>query len=241
MRGLYGAFQFLTILPLRTQPVPLGATAPWFPVVGALLGAGGGYLYLAAVNAFSKEVAALLVLAAWAIATGGLHEDALADVVDAFRSHRSPQRILAILKDSRIGAHGALALLLFTLLRWQSLVHLALPPVRTLASALAVSRASMIALAWIASPAGEGLGRQLASSLTTAGAVIAVSVGVAGAFLSGPVLGIWICSGSAAVLIFARRYFERRIGGVTGDCIGATGFVIESWILLLAAGQSSTQ
>lgn len=231
-----GAFQFLTILPIRRPTESPGACAIFFPLVGAVLGAAGGLLFSAAKELVTVPLAALLVLAFWAVVTGGLHEDGFADVADAFRADRPRERILLILKDSRIGAHGALALILISIVRWQSLSSLAADrPVLALAAVMAVSRGSIAALAWIWPPAGGGLGFEFSRSLTSAGAIAAIIQGIFWAYFSGSgTLLIW---GASLVVIISGVYCTRRIGGITGDCLGATCLLAETQGLLLFSCQ----
>jgi adenosylcobinamide-GDP ribazoletransferase len=225
-----GAIQFLTILPVRRPTAAPGACAPYFPLVGLGLGAAGGLLFQTAANFLPVPAAAVLALCFWALCTGGLHEDGFTDVADAFRAGRSRQRILDIMKDSRIGAHGALALILLTLIRWQALSGVS-DPVRSLAATFAVSRASLAGLAWISPPAGTGLGFEFSRSLTTAGVIVTIVLAVAAAYLSqAGTLLIW---GATIIVIVSRAYYLRRIGGVTGDCLGATCLLVETWGFLL--------
>src|SRR5579862_755051 len=97
-RRFLGALQFLTILPVPGDTAPASESAVFFPLVGALLGASAAAILLTG--------NALLAIAWLLIATGCIHEDGLADVADAFRAGRSRERILSILKDSRIGTYG---------------------------------------------------------------------------------------------------------------------------------------
>src|SRR5437867_3712706 len=98
------AFQFLTILPLQAPAAPPGHGGWAFPLVGAALG-------LVAALLWPLKFGPLLCVIVLALMTGGLHEDGLADVFDAIRGWRSREKMLEIMKDSRIGSHGALALL----------------------------------------------------------------------------------------------------------------------------------
>lgn len=232
---LLGAIQFLTVLPIPGRGAPPGAAAAFFPLIGALIGGCGALLLEALSPAISRELAAAAVLAFWAVLTGALHEDGLADCFDAIRKGRSPQRTLEILKDSRIGAFGALALTLVTLVRWQGLVQLAAPPISVLIAAGALGRASIVALAWITRPAGTATGAQFAAQLTTPTALFAMATGVAAAALCGWRLG-WGFTSLTVLLVFAaRRLFHARLGGVNGDGLGATCLVVESAILVMAS------
>ena len=231
IRRLLGATQFLTLIPVRGQTAPLGQSAIFFPLIGAALGAAGGVGLHFLSGFFPQALAALLVLGFWALITGGLHEDGFADVVDAFRAGRSPEKIHAILKDSRIGAHGALALILITLVRWQALSSMAGEPVRALAATFAASRASLVVLAWISPPAGSGLGYEFSRTLSTSVTIVVIIQAIIFAFLSDA--GVLLVWGSSIIIICARIYFMRRIGGVTGDCLGAVCLLVETWGLIL--------
>jgi adenosylcobinamide-GDP ribazoletransferase len=234
MRTLLGAVRFLTILPVPGEPVPSGRAAIFFPFVGALLGAVGAGVLLAASRVLPLSLAALATVAFWTAISGVLHEDGLADVADALRAGRTQERMLAILKDSRIGTFGAMALVLSVLARWQALEHLAVP--RTLEiciAAQAVPRAAMVALAWVSRPASAGLGLAFSSTLTTPGALIAIGQGIAAALACGLRPGLVILAGAYAAVRLARWYFYRRIGGVNGDCLGATEQLLEIFVLFL--------
>lgn len=234
MRGLRSALQLLTVLPVRSGGGPPGSAAPWLPAVGALIGAAGGLVYLTFAAILPAPLASALALASWAMLTGALHEDALADVADAFRAGRKPERILEILKDSRIGVFGAVALLLAMLLRWSSLPAIGGEPGRfllVLAAAHGVGRGAMVMLAWIAPPAGQGLGAAFQASVTSGGVAAAAAQMLVLALACGWKPALLMLSMAALLTIAARGYFVRRIGGVTGDCLGATGYVVEIFIL----------
>jgi len=231
IRRLLGATQFLTLLPVRVQTASPGQSAIFFPLVGAVLGGVGGFVLHALDGFVPRAMAGVLVLGIWAVITGGLHEDGFADVCDAFRAGRSREKILSILKDSRIGAHGALALILITIARWQALASIAAEPVWALAATLAVSRTSLVVITWLTPPAGGGLGFEFSRTLNTSATLATIIQAVILALFSGAgVLLIW---GSAVIIVGARIYFLRRIGGVTGDCLGATCLLVETWGLIL--------
>jgi adenosylcobinamide-GDP ribazoletransferase len=233
--SLLGAAAFLTIFPVRSRTAPIGQSALFFPLIGAALGAMGAFL-LRFIGAFlPADLATLLVLAFLACVTGGLHEDGFADVLDAFRAGRPRDRILTILKDSRIGAHGALALVLVSLIRWRSLTALSVDPLTALPAVLALSRSSMVILAWLTPPAGIGLGFAFSRTLNTAIAITVIIQALAWAWFSGAaLLLVW---GTSVILVCSRWYYVRRIGGVTGDCLGATCLLVETWGLILFACQ----
>lgn len=239
IRRFGGAIQFLTVLPTGAGDVSLSDSAVFFPVAGAALGAGASGIYLALARGLPTPLSSMAVLLFLVLATGGLHEDGLADVADAFRAGRSPERIHAILKDSRVGAFGAMALIFSILFRWQALA--ALGPHSTVALIVSetLPRAAFVALAHIANPVGTGLGSALGAGLSRMTALLAVAQGVAITCLAGPLPALIVVAGTAAIILLARWYFHRRIGGVTGDCLGATGQVIECFCLLTFVWQRS--
>lgn len=209
-----GALGFLTVLPLRGDP---GKDAPFFPVVGALLGACGAGLYLAA---GSGPIAGLLTLAFWTAITGARHERAFAVVAGG-------------------GLRGVLAVAISVAARWQALTGIpALNPASlalSLAAALAISRAGMIALAWIVNPVGEGPGRALAASLTSARAVLALLFGAALALAADLLSGLWMLAAAYGVVLAARWFFSRSRGGVDAESLFAAGYLME--LLALAAAK----
>jgi adenosylcobinamide-GDP ribazoletransferase len=226
MRALLGAFQFLTVLPVRGSTVEPARAAIYFPLVGAVLGAAAWLVPTA--------LGKLLFLV---LATGALHEDGLADVADAVRAGRSPERILTIMKDSRIGAYGALALIFSLLFRWQALDGVTLP---RLIAAQAISRAAVIVLARSSKPAGSGLGAGFCSGLGQWTTLAVAMQAVAAAALCGGMTAAAMLGSAAAAIAALRWWFARRIGGVTGDCLGAAEQVTQTLSLGVSAWHGYT-
>lgn len=205
-----------------------------------LIGSGVGALVAATIRAGAALgvpplPAAALALAAGALFTGGLHEDGFADTVDALSGGRTAERRSAILRDSRIGAHGALALGLVVLVRASALAALPAPGVVPAAVAASViARTAILPVLLLARPArSDGLG----ASLATAGrrrAVVGIALGVA---LACP-LAPWraIVAGLLAGAGFAVWAARRRFGGYTGDLLGAAAILGETVSLLLSLG-----
>lgn len=234
MTRLLGALQFLTILPIRRSTCAPGEAAAYFPLVGALIGLAAAGLHLLLSKALAEPINALLTVLAMVLLSGALHEDGLADCADAFGGQRSPDKILAILKDSRIGAFGALALIFSIGLRWQAIAQTGSHLLESMAAAGAVSRAAQVGLAWVSRPAGEGAGKLFALTLTTPRALAAFAIAIA---ISAPlgVIALPVVVGGAGFTLIARDYFERHLGGVNGDCCGALSQVVEGFVLLLCA------
>lgn len=223
-----GALQFLTVLPVRTNGA--GSGAAWYPMVGALLGG-----FVAAVCWAVPSQGPLLALALLAAVTGGLHEDGLADVCDALRAYRSREKMLPILHDSRIGAHGALGLIFSVLIRWQALSHVQGNLWLRLPVAIAISRGSMVLNAALLPSASSGLGQHFKDSLTPAAVIaVAVQLGVACVLLGWPA-GVFVLASQAVLVLTLSRWFQARLGGFNGDCLGFTCQVSEAAAFVVLA------
>lgn len=231
---LGGAFGLLTRLPFGGAG--RGAAGAWaWPVAGAVVGglaALAGWLALAA--GLPAGWAAALVLAVQAVLTGGLHEDGLSDTFDGLNGGRDVARRLEIMRDSRIGSYGALALLLVTLARWSALVVL-LPeqPLAVIAVA-ALSRGGMpVLMAWLPAARSDGLAR-LVGRPDRWQAGLAVLVAVALASLTAGRL--WLLLPALALALLALGLWARaRIGGQTGDILGASQQLTEALALGIIA------
>ncbi len=223
LRSLRWAFGLLTVLPLvpRDAPRPgeIGRALAAFPLVGAVVGGGvAGLRALAASLGATPAVAAAVALSAWVLLTGGLHLDGLMDAVDGLLGGRTPAQRLAIMRDERVGAFGALAGMLLLLLKFTALLS-APPPGVVLAAVL--GRAVM-AVAVAAFPAGrpEGLGAWWKRQATPRYAALAAIGGALPALLSGPRGWLALVAATGALML-GSRFALRRLPGLTGDLYGA--------------------
>ncbi len=242
------AFQLLTRLPLgplgRLASPDQAAGAVWaYPVAGMAVGAIGALAYgLAQAVGLGALVSALLALAAMAAATGALHEDGLADTLDGFGGGHDADQILAIMRDSRTGAFGALGLIFSVGVRAAALA--ALEDLGAVAAALivsgALSRASLPALAAILPPArADGMAASLGQP--DAGPVW-LGAGLSGlaAFVLQPAgLAILLIALAAAAAAFWGVLVKRRIGGQTGNILGATEQTVSMAALIALAAQAT--
>lgn len=241
--SLRRAWAFLTRLPGGAHPETdreLGRSVPWFPVVGAVVGAVSGGAYWGLHGPLGGTLAAVLAVAAGVIATGGFHEDGLADTADSLGG-TSRARRLEIMKDSRLGAFGVLALVLSTLVRVFAVSSLA--PVDGLVSlvlAHMVGRAVALGAMGVApAAAGAGLGHNYAAHLPRAWTLAAVVAVAAAAVSLGPSAATGLAAavaGAALVGLVAWRAF----GGTTGDVLGAIEQVGEMAVLVSAASLAAT-
>jgi adenosylcobinamide-GDP ribazoletransferase len=236
------AVSFLTIVPAggtASGEAWLSRAAVWFPVVGAMVGAGAaGVVLLADVASLPAGVGAALAIVFAIVVTRGLHEDGLADTADGLGVHGTLERRLAAMKDSAVGAHGALAMACALLLAALSLAALdAEHAARALVVAHILSRAAMVAAA-AALPnarAAAGLGRSLDVAPLTA--LVAVGVAAAAAVALSAAVAL---AAALAALLAALLVQRRAFGGRTGDTLGATGKLVEIAALVALSGAWSS-
>lgn len=239
MRALIAAIRFLTRLRVpgpATRAEDLPRSVVWFPLVGCGVGAAIGGIHLLALHWWPPALAALLAIAFGLLLTGALHEDAVGDTADGLGGGGGDRdRVLAILKDPRIGSYGTVALWLLLALRWSALIALG-------AAALPAFALASVWGRWTAAPLirwlpalGGGLGRDIQGGLgtgmvllTTAAAVAAsAGLALAGASRVGPAIAV------AVVLTLGWGWhLRRRPGGQTGDLLGAGNQLVEAGVLL---------
>jgi len=225
--GFRAALAVLTRVPSgRLATADLALAPGWFAAVGLGIGLAQAGAWWAAGALWGPWPGALAALAAGILLTGALHEDGLADTADALGARRTPERALEILRDSRIGTFGALALGLVLATQAAALAGLGAAAGAALVAAAGLSRLAMAGVLWRgpylrASGAATGLtGAWPASARAAAGLAGALALGVAGVGL-GPgaalagVAGLVLAAG--AVAVWARA----RLGGITGDVLGA--------------------
>lgn len=238
MRQLWLALVLLTRLPLPHLPqraFEQGARAVWaYPVVGVFVGAGGAFVAMCAMAAgLPTLIAATLLLATMMLMTGAMHEDGLADVFDGFWGGFTPERRLEIMRDSQIGTYGVLALLIISLLRLSAVAALlGGGSWAAIVAAAALSRTMMPACMYALPHArGDGLSRSVGQpSYRATGA----------AFVTGAAIAL-LCLGTTAIIAAVLAVLvtacmavlaRRKIGGQTGDVLGAVQQLSEVAILL---------
>jgi adenosylcobinamide-GDP ribazoletransferase len=233
------AFQFLTIIPLpfqvRCEERDLGRSMALFPIVGVVLGA----MLIVADSLLSRilprPVTDLLLVALLSLVTGALHLDGVADVCDGLAARGSKERFLSIMKDSRIGAVGAVGLLFAVLLKYQALQNIPQDlKVPVLLLFPAVARYSQVLMATGASSArGTGLGTIFISGAGAIQLLAALGTILTVAFLSLAWKGIVMVAAASLLTFSVRWYFQKRLGGITGDVIGFSSELTEIGSLLL--------
>jgi adenosylcobinamide-GDP ribazoletransferase len=242
VRLFFIALQFFTRIPI---PAWVGFEASWlqhasryFPLVGCVVGAIAGAVYYAAALVLPAPVAAVLSTAATIYATGAFHEDGFADTCDGLGGGMTPARALEIMKDSRIGAYGAIGIVCMLGTKLSALAML--PPwtaVAALVLAHPLSRLAAAGLIWrLAYVRGEGKAKPLAQQMTGgefAIATISCVLPVAFVLASGwaaPATVLAAVSAAPAAALWLGRKLVRRLGGYTGDCLGAVQQLAEALI-----------
>lgn len=228
------ALAFLTRIPLagRAAGRPDFHDSAWtFPVVGVVVGLGGGIVFALATSVgLTPLLAAALAVTATILLTGAIHEDGLADTVDGFGGGKSATEKLEIMRDNRIGVYGATALVLSILIRVAAITALAelggLQVLLILVAAEAISRAGLVKM-WTDLPAArpDGLSKDTGSPEGRATMIALVVAAVIVVVTSIPAAGFWAAvvasaATAAAVLVFT-GICRNQIGGQTGDTLGA--------------------
>lgn len=244
LRLFFIALQFFTRLPI---PRWVGFDAAWlnhasryFPLVGLVVGAIAAGVYAAAALVLPAPVAAVLSTAATIYITGAFHEDGFADACDGLGGGMTRERALEIMKDSRVGAYGAIGVVCMLIAKCTALAFL--PPASAIAALLLahpLSRLAATSLIWTMEYArAEGKAKPLAQRMSSGEFSIATATVLlpAAALVVHGALGAAACAGavlaaSLAALWLARK-FERRLGGYTGDCLGAVQQLSEVAIYL---------
>lgn len=240
MKGFLGAVQFLTRVPIRLDAaVEHWRVIPWFPVVGALIGAAVGGVGAGLTELVPHAVAGACAVVVGLLITGAFHEDGLADVADAFGGGVTVERRLEILKDSRHGTYGVAALagsIGVRIVCAGSIVSPAALFVSFVAAHTLGRAAAVAALRSAPAASDSGLGVTAASSVRTAPTVLGIAAGVA---ITAALTGWWVLPflgaagvGTIAVVVLAIR----KIGGIAGDVLGAVEQVVECLVLIVATG-----
>lgn len=240
LRQLACAAVLLTRLPLPALPQSVfadGHRAVWaYPVVGLGIGLAGAIMGQIAIGlGLPLSGAAVLALGAMMVLTGAMHEDGLADVFDGFWGGFTPARRLEIMRDSQIGTYGVLALVLVTLLRLSALMVLLEAHWVILPVAAALSRGMMPAvMAGLPAARRDGLSQSVgAPSIPLA--LGAVAIGALAAVTMLGAVGLVAACVAGAVTISMAVLAKAKIGGQTGDVLGATQQLCETATLLVCA------
>lgn len=255
------ALEFLTRIPIpiatQFDPAWMSRCVRYFPWVGVLIGSFGAFVWWALQPALSPWLAAALAFTVTALITGAFHEDGLSDYVDGVGGGQSREQTLAIMKDSRVGSFGALALILVTVIKIAALASVPmLDAIIVLIFAHATARANAVTV--MASmpyarddatskvkPVAMGVtwSEVVVSWLPTVALIAFTTVSAAVCGLSSQALVALLTATLAAGIIttFLALQMKRRLGGYTGDALGAVEQCAEAAILVVCAGWLSAR
>lgn len=234
------AVQFLTRMPtprsLNPSEEEFGRSSAFFPLVGAMIGGGGALLYIVLRPFLLDTTCTLLVLVYGTLITNALHEDGLADAFDGFGGGWTRERILDIMRDSRIGAFGALALVFLVLTKYNLLSALDdVEVAHWLIVAHTASRWTALPLSrWLPYAREQGQGGRIAGRVGGVEMAIATLTLVAVLFLLPWQAACVALAVTVAVTVLSGRYYRCRLNGITGDCLGATNQITETALYLMA-------
>ncbi|MEL6829986.1 MAG: adenosylcobinamide-GDP ribazoletransferase [Pseudomonadota bacterium] len=231
------AVQFLTRLPISSSglysPERMAAAVRYYPLVGILVGGMSSITFLCANIALPQVIAVLLAIATGLLITGAFHEDGLADTFDGIGGGHAREQALAIMKDSRLGTYGTTALVLVLGLKATALA--ALPSELIVAGLIAghgFSRlSSVLVIATSRYVRDEGTAKPVSGGISIFGLIVALLI--AGAMISAwclfqqPAALAWAGGGLIVGHVAMRLFFERKLGGYTGDTLGAVQQVSE--------------
>lgn len=248
IRFLLSALMFYTRLPVPSSPdfkeEYLNKATRYFPVVGWIVGALMVFTYTLTRFAFAHEIAIILSLVAGVLITGAFHEDGFADFCDGFGGGWTKERILDIMKDSRVGTFAVVGLVLVFLLKFYTLHQLAQKELLVPSMLFAQVLSRWFALTFVATTPYSRADEQskikpIAKKLATKDLLIATFL----AFLAFGLFPFWWIGGVLLMLLllklYLRWFFLKWIDGYTGDCLGAAQQISEICILLYLLGISS--
>ncbi len=230
------SIQFLTRLPVivpgEADEADIAGSAVFFPLAGLLIAGiltGAYFLLFSVLPAF---VVSVLMLFIYMILTGSLHFDGFADTVDGFYGGRDKEGILKIMDDSRIGAIGAIWLFMAILLFIALFTYLAKELVPAIISAVVLGRTGAVLLMYLSQPAKKtGLANLFCGKITFLHALCAylLGAGICAALGWKAVASLFIVT---LLSILAAKYFQKKLGGITGDTIGFSIVLFEASVLV---------
>ena len=231
MRGFLVGLQFLTQLPVagvRASPRQISDSYYFYPVIGFLIGVGAVVVRHVLMMVFPASFSVTLVLAFLIWISGGLHEDGLADVADAMGGGWTRDERLTIMKDSRIGAFGASMLILALLAKYAALTSMNAARLdASIVIAQVLGRWAFLPMGYFNRYAREGLASEFMKGLTGRAVIVGTMISMGAVLLICTAQGGLASVVAAAIIVIASLYFRSRLGGVTGDCFGATFQFVE--------------
>lgn len=234
------AVQFLTRIPvpgqLATSEEELGKAASFFPLVGLIVGGSAALVFVLVARLVPLQASVLIAIAFASFITNGFHEDGLADTFDGLGGGWTKERALEIMRDSRLGTYGTLALIFLLLGKFTFLSSLAPAQIwRWLIVGHVISRWTVLPLcSWLPYARAEGQGKLVAKQISASVFILgSLTLALLLVVISWKVLLLVIVIVVLIVLV-SGLYFKRRLDGITGDCLGAVNQLAELGVYLTA-------
>lgn len=237
MKSFIAAVRFITVLPLgRAGTYDPRGMIPYFPVVGLLLGVIISVFDRLIINIWSQPVVSLLDVILLVCLTGALHIDGLGDTADGLYGNRPRERALEIMKDSRIGVMGLTTIVCGLAVKWAGITELGAHRHLLLVIIPAYARGGMVfAIRFLDYIRPEdGIGRDLFDEPLRVSDFCGILVPVALSIIIGwnaVILNVAFVMITIAIIGF----YKKRVGGVTGDMLGATTEILESFLFLIVS------
>ncbi|MEI7429428.1 MAG: adenosylcobinamide-GDP ribazoletransferase [Betaproteobacteria bacterium] len=229
----FGAIRFFTRLPVPAwvghSSEALERSTRYFPVVGLIIGSIAAVVFALTSVFWPKTLAVLASMAITLSLTGAFHEDGWSDMVDGFGGGWDKAQILAIMKDSKIGSFGAVALAMMLLTKFFLLVEidLLLVPFALIAGHAFSRLCATLVLRGLDYVREEGKSKPLTVAISTGGLVFAALTALLPLLLLPPQQVFFAVTLALLATLWLARLFKRHLGGHTGDCLGATQQVSE--------------
>jgi adenosylcobinamide-GDP ribazoletransferase len=239
-RRFFIAVQFLTRLPvpraLNSSEAELGKAAAFFPLVGVIVGGGAALVFTLLQRVLPVPTSVLCAIVFAAFITNGFHEDGLADTFDGFGGGWTQDRVLEIMRDSRIGTYGTLALIFLVLGKFNFLSSLPQGQIwRWLIVAHIAARWTILPLcAWLPYARAEGQGKFVAKQVGALEIVTASATLLVALLLLPWRAALAVLLVTSLVTLLSGSYFRARLQGITGDCLGAANQLTEVGLYLTA-------
>lgn len=234
------AFGFFTRIPIpfniAFSQENLNKCNRYFPVVGYAVGGIAALVYFGTSFILPNTLAILLSMAASILTTGAFHEDGFADVCDAFGGGWTKEKILIIMKDSRIGAYGAVGIILLLITKYTAISSI--PSSKILVSIIVAHVLSRFMAVWsmhtlkYVREDENSKSKPITKKLESKDLFIALFISLPSVFLLNELKIVWVIIPLLLSKYFLERYFKKWIGGYTGDCLGTIQQITELIVYL---------
>lgn len=236
MRNLISALQFITILPLgKAESFDPPKMVPYFPMVGIILGLLVAGFDLMVTRFWAPPIAALLDVILLAVLTGAFHLDGLGDTADGLLGLRTKDEALAIMKDSRLGTMGLVAIVFGLALKWGGIAGLDFQRSILLIIIPAYARSGiLLAMPFFSYGRSNGTGKSFFDQKLSLKNFWGLALPVVLSLILG-LKAIWLNLAFAIIIVAILLFYKKRLGGITGDMLGAMVEVAEAGLFLMAS------